>query len=107
MRAVALTVASLIGGGFVLLGLLVIVMGEAELPRRGVDFSAVGMPAYAMGVGWLGLGVSLFCIGLLGAEVGPRYYVRKTRDAAFLVFGAGLVSALVLAILKVYGNVAL
>jgi hypothetical protein len=107
MRAVVLTAGSVIGGGFVLLGLLVLIMGEAQVPTRGADFSAVGMPAYAMGIAWLGLGVSLFCMGLLAAEVGPKYYVRKFRDAAFLLFGAGLVTALVLAILKVHGNVAL
>ena len=107
MRAVALTVGSVIGGGFVILGVLVLLMGEAQVPTRGVDYSAVGMAAYAMGVAWLGLGVSLFCMGLLGAEVGPKYYVRRSRDAAFLVFGAGLVAALVIAVLKVYGNVAL
>ena len=95
------------GGGFVLLGCLVLIMGEGDIPTRAVDFHALGLPAYAMGIAWLALGVSLFCIGLLGAETGPRYYIRKTRDAAFLVFGIGFVSALLLAIHKVYGNVAL
>ena len=107
MRALVLTVGSLLGGGFVLLGCLVLVMGEALVPTRSVDIQAFGMAAYAMGIGWVGLGTSLFCIGLLGAELGAKYYVRMVRDAAFLVFGAGLVAALVLAAMRFYGNIRL
>jgi hypothetical protein len=108
VRAVVLTAGGLIGGGFAFLGVLILVMGEAKVPvMRGADYSAFGLVAYAMGIAWLGLGISLFCMGLLGAELGPKYYVRKSRDAAFLVFGAGLVAAVMLAIVKEYGNLAL
>jgi len=107
MRTLVLTTGGFLGGGFVLLGCLVLIMGEGEVPTLSVDFHAFGLPAYAMGIAWLGLGVSLCCIGLLGAEAGPKYYIRKTRDAAFLVLGVSFVTAIVLAILKVYGNFAL
>lgn len=104
MRSVVLITAAFLGGGFILLGVLILVMGEALVPARHLYVQAFGVPAYAMGIGWLGLGTCLFCIGLLGAEVGPRYYVRKCRDAAFLVFGAGFAVAVLLVILRVYAN---
>ena len=107
MRGIVLTTGSLLGGGFVLLGCLVLIMGEGDVPTRGTDIHTFGVPAYAMGLGWVGLGIALFCASMLGAEVGPKYYVRKCRDVGFLIFGAGLVIALLLAGLKIYGNVAL
>jgi hypothetical protein len=107
MRKISLTLGTVVGGGFLLLGFLVLATGEGGVPARGGDVQVFGLPAYAMGVAWLGLGVSLFCIGLLAAEIGPKYHVRKIRDAAFLVFGGGLVTALMLVIMRVYANVAL
>jgi hypothetical protein len=107
MRGISLTLGTVIGGGFLLLGFLVLVMGEGSVPAQGGDVQVFGMPAYAMGIAWLGLGASVFCIGLLAAEVGPKYHVGKVRDAAFLVFGGGLVTALLLVIMRAYANVAL
>src|SRR5262245_2013487 len=93
MRALTLGICALLGAGFVLLGALVLWMGEAQVPVRGPDLQAFGWPAYAMGIGWAGLGVSIICVGLLGAEVGSRYHVRRVRDGSFVVFGLGFALA--------------
>ena len=107
MRGLVLTTGTLLAAGFVLLGTLVLLMGEGQVPTGGIDIRAFGAPAYAIGVAWIALGIAIFCVGLLGAEVGAKYYVRKTRDWSFLVFGGGLVLAVSMVALKLYGNVAL
>ena len=91
-----------------LLGSLVLVMGEAQVPIRSAgNYSARVLSAYAMGVGWLGLGLALFCIGLLGAQIGSARHVRWCRDASFLLFGIGFVAALALGIKQVFPIAAL
>jgi hypothetical protein len=107
MRGLLLATGGLIGGALVFLGCLVLITGEAWVPKRGIYFHAYGVPAYMMGIGWVGLGIAIFCAGMLGAELGPVSYVRKCRDVGFVVFGIGLVGALLLAVANVYGNVAL
>ena len=108
MRALALIFGGFVGGGFVLLGSLVLIMGEGQVPlRRAGNYSAHGLSAYAMGVGWIGLGLAFFCIGLLGANIGSAYYVRWCRDASFLLFAIGFVAAVALGIKQAYAIPAL
>jgi hypothetical protein len=103
MRGLVLTTGALLGGGFVLLGALVLLMGEAVIPARRHDIDAAGLPAYAMGVAWIALGAALFCVSLLGADVGQKYQVRLVRDWSFLAFGLGFVIAVAAAIARAYG----
>ena len=76
------------------------------MPTRWGSVPIQGPAAYSMGAAWVALGVTIFCIGLLGAELGPKYYLRKVRDGSFLAFGVGLVTTLFLGVRTVYGAVA-
>ena len=89
------------------MGVLVAAMGEGRMPVRRGSAAINGPAAYSMGAAWIALGVAIFCIGLLIAEVGPKYYVRKARDWSFLLFGVGFVATLFIGVRTVYGNVAL
>lgn len=107
-RAIILAIGGIFGGGFALLGVLILITGRAEIPViRGPDFKAVGFAAYAMGVGWFALGIAMFCSSLISAEVGSRYYFQRLRDIALLIFGAGLLVAVLVALWKEYGSFAL
>jgi len=60
-----------------------------------------------MGAAWAALGVTIFCIGLLIAEVGSKYHIKKARDWSFLLFAVGFIATLFLGVRTVYGDVAL
>ena len=107
MRALILSVGGLLASGFAVLGVLVALMGEGQVPLRRGSASIDGTAAYTMGLGWIALGVTILCISLLGAEVGSKYHIRIVRNWAFFAFAVSLIVTLMLAIHSVYAPSAL
>jgi hypothetical protein len=107
MRTLIVSVGGFLSAGFALLGVLVAVMGEGQMPARRGSAPIDGFAVYPMAIAWLALATTIFCISLLMAEVGPKYYIRIVRNWAFFAFAVGLIATLVIAIHKAYGPVAL
>lgn len=107
MRALILGLGTFLTSGFALLGVLVAVMGEGRAPIRRGSVSIEGAAAYSMAVAWIAFAVTIFCISLLMADVGAKYYVRTVRNWAFFAFAIGFIVTLGLAIHRVYGPIAL
>jgi F0F1-type ATP synthase membrane subunit c/vacuolar-type H+-ATPase subunit K len=107
VRVFIVLVGFLLSSGFVLLGVLVALMNEGRMPVRWGSAPIHGPAAYAMAVAWAALGIAIFSVGLLMAEVGPKYYIRIVRDWSFLGFGIGFITTLIMEVRTVYGNVAL
>ena len=107
MRALILSIGSLLASGFALLGILVALMGEGQVPVRRGSAPIDGLAAYTMGLGWIAFAVTILCIALVGAEVGPKYYLRIVRDWAFLGFAVSFIVTIMIAVHKTYGPIAL
>ena len=106
MRALILGLGTFLASGFAVLGVLVAMMDEGRAPIRRGSVFIEGPAAYSMALAWIALAVSIFCLALLMADVGAKYYVRTVRDWAFFAFAIGFIVALGMAIHKVYGPIA-
>jgi len=107
MRTLIVSAGCLLASGFAVLGILVAVTGEGRVPIRRGSAHLDGAAIYTMSLAWVALAVSIFCISLLMAQVGPKYYIRIVRNWAFLAFAVAFIATLAIAIHKVYGTAAI
>ena len=107
MRALIVSIGGFLATGSAVLGVLVGIMGEGQIPMRRGSAPIEGLAVYPMAVAWIALAIVILCISLLMAEIGPKYYIRIVRNWAFFAFAVGFIASLVIAIHRAYGPVAL